>query len=180
MVVFFHCEKLMSLGKYWHSIHHYFYFGSSGVDFFFVLSGIVILFAHEAQIGCPQHLPEYAWKRFRRIYPIYWCVLLLALAVYFVVPAFGNGTKTTPGVILGSIMLLPLTSTETVLPVAWTLFHEIMFYLVFSLFLVRRSIGIATLFLWLAGSLFALIFQFHPACCSFTSHHFTSYSPSDL
>lgn len=156
MVVFYHCEGLFSLSKYWHRTHHYFYFGASGVDFFFVLSGIVIFYAHHADIGRPKRLADYAWKRFRRIYPIYWIVLLIAVPIYIAVPTFGDGSQRNPSVIFSSIVLLPFTRTETIVPVAWTLFHEIMFYLFFGLLLVRRRIGVAALTLWMAASIVAL------------------------
>ena len=156
MVVFYHCEGLFTLSKYWHRTHHYFYFGKSGVDFFFVLSGIVIFYAHRADIGRPERIADYAWKRFRRIYPIYWIVLLTAAPLYFAFPSLGDGTQRTPSVIFSSIVLLPFVRTETIVPVAWTLFHEIMFYLFFSLLLVRRRLGVAVLALWMSASAMAL------------------------
>src|ERR1700709_2030127 len=88
MVIFYHCEGIISLSKYWHSSRHYFRFGASGVDFFFVLRGIVLFDGHQFDIGKIDKLREYAWKRFRRIYPIYWVVLLALLPLYFAIPSF--------------------------------------------------------------------------------------------
>jgi len=158
MVVFYHCEGLFSLSKYWHWIgRHYFHFGYSGVGFFFVLSGVVILHAHWSDLGNRSKLGDYAWKRFRRIYPIYWVVLLAMLPLYFLVPSFGSGFEKQPAVILDSFLLMPLTRVATIIPVAWTLFHEVMFYIVFSFLLLRRNIGFAILGLWMAGSVVAFL-----------------------
>src|SRR4051794_11170095 len=46
--------------------------GFRGVDFFFVLSGFIILFAHAGDIGKPQAWAEYLYRRWVRVFPIYW------------------------------------------------------------------------------------------------------------
>lgn len=161
MVIFYHCEGIISLSKYWHVSRHYFRFGASGVDFFFVLSGIVIFHVHEVDIGKIDKLREYTWKRIRRIYPIYWVVLIMMLPVYFGVSSFGNGFERNPAVILDSFLLMPLTRTETIVPVAWTLYHEIMFYAIFSALLISRRFGITMMLLWLSASTLVLLFPLH-------------------
>ncbi|MCU1321232.1 MAG: putative acyltransferase [Acidobacteriaceae bacterium] len=158
MVIFYHCEGIISLTKYWHFSRHYFRFGASGVDFFFVLSGIVIFYAHQSDIGKPGKLREYAWKRFRRIYPIYWVVLLALLPLYFYLPSFGSGFEREPGAILDSLLLMPLTRIETIVPVAWTLYHEVMFYVIFSYLLISRRLGVTVLAFWFSASVAALVF----------------------
>jgi exopolysaccharide production protein ExoZ len=157
MVVFYHCEGLFSLAKYWHLTRYYFHFGSSGVDFFFVLSGIVILHAHRSDIGKPSRLRTYLWKRFRRIYPIYWIILLMLLPLYFALPGMGNGFERKASAIFNSFLLIPITGAETIIPVAWTLYHEIMFYAVFSFLLTKRFLGIVLLMLWMLASVAALL-----------------------
>jgi exopolysaccharide production protein ExoZ len=161
MVIFYHCEGILSLSKYWHFTRHYFRFGASGVDFFFVLSGIVIFHAHQRDVGKPGKLREYAWKRFRRIYPIYWVVLLAMLPLYFAMPSFGNGYEREPSAILQSFLLMPLSRIETIVPVAWTLYHEVMFYVVFSYLLVSRRLGATVLTLWFSASILAMLFPPH-------------------
>jgi peptidoglycan/LPS O-acetylase OafA/YrhL len=61
-------------------------FGWTGVDLFFVLSGFLIAFPLLGQVkeGQPVSLRTFFTKRFFRILPAYWAVLLL----YFAVPAF--------------------------------------------------------------------------------------------
>ncbi len=157
MVLFYHSEYIFSLGKYWGIKTQIFYFGANGVDFFFVLSGIVIFHAHSQDIGRKKAVARYAWRRFRRIYPIYWIVLAAMLVLYFAVPAFGNGYERQPAVILDSILLLPLTQVVTVVPIAWTLFHEVMFYILFSTLIVSRKLGAILLSLWMCWSFLSLL-----------------------
>ena len=60
-------------------------FGHAGVDFFFVLSGFIILFAHWEDVGVRAALPRYAERRCTRIFPLYWPVL----AAYFALAVLG-------------------------------------------------------------------------------------------
>jgi peptidoglycan/LPS O-acetylase OafA/YrhL len=151
-VVLYHCEGLFSLGKYWATPKTYFKFGASGVNFFFVLSGIVILHAHWFDLGRPDRLGSYAWKRFRRIYPIYWVVLLVLLSLYFAFPTFGQGFERQPAAIVDSFFLLPVFQMKTIIAVAWTLQHEILFYIVFAVLLIKKRWGQFALGLWMLAS----------------------------
>jgi peptidoglycan/LPS O-acetylase OafA/YrhL len=117
--------------------------GSRGVDFFFVLSGFIILFAHVGDVGKPRAWGEYIYRRFIRLFPIYWLytggfVLLLAL---------GLGTQaempTNMGDWLTSVTLIRFTDGSPPLPVAWTLFHELAFYATFSLLILNKRLGVA-------------------------------------
>jgi peptidoglycan/LPS O-acetylase OafA/YrhL len=118
------------------------------VLFFFVLSGFIIMHAHVQDLDHPERLRAYAWKRFRRIYPIYWIVFVLVLPVYFEVPTFGKGFETQPGVIFSSVLLLHVTSAREVILVSWTLFHEVLFYLFFALAIWRVRVGLVVLGVW--------------------------------
>ena len=124
-----------------------------GVAFFFVLSGIVILMSHWEDIGRPSSVPMYLWKRFRRIYPIYWVVLIpvVCLQLAFDKPQFAF--RHDPWMILSSFLLIHVHSgVETNLVVAWTLFIEVLFYAMFASLLLNRRFGIAVLALWFAMS----------------------------
>jgi peptidoglycan/LPS O-acetylase OafA/YrhL len=161
MVVLFHCNDIMAMEHYWgHSWRRFLMFGHSGVQFFFVLSGIVIFYAHRNDIGQPGRFATYAWKRVKRIYPIYWIALIPVCAAYWMVPSFRRGFETEPLEILQSVFLIHLTSVDTILGVAWTLFHEMMFYTLFGLAILNRRLGIAALSLWFAGSVCELIWHF--------------------
>jgi exopolysaccharide production protein ExoZ len=128
--------------------------GHLGVEFFFVLSGIVILMAHWDDIGNPRALSSFAWKRFRRIYPIYWIVLLPQLLWIIARPRHDNLYQRDPWVILSSLILVHIHSFHTTVTVAWTLFHEILFYAFFALLIRNRRLGGLAMVLWLAASFF--------------------------
>jgi exopolysaccharide production protein ExoZ len=158
MVVLYHTEGIISLSKYWHGSTHYFHFGAAGVAYFFVLSGIVILHAHQGDLGKADRLQDYYWKRLRRVYPIYWVVLLSILPAYFLSSSFGAGFERSPSAIVESLILIPVVRAETIIPVAWTLCHEVMFYLMFSVLLWRKTAGIALMGIWMLASVCSLFF----------------------
>jgi len=160
LVLLFHTSgSIFGLTKYGgvKPFGNVFDFGNAGVNFFFVLSGFIIFYAHGKDIGQPRRLGAYFWKRFSRIYPIYWIVLLIVLPVYFIVPTFGTGNETNPWVILSSFLLVHIKTEKTVLIVSWTLFQEILFYFIFALLIVNRRFGLFILTIWLAASLAPLI-----------------------
>lgn len=103
-----------------------------GVDFFFVLSGFIICWMHEGDLGRRERLPRYATKRFLRIYPPYWGILLPLVILYQLFPAAGIPGQRDIANILMSTLLLPFP-TPPVLGVAWTLVHEIFFYALFGI-----------------------------------------------
>lgn len=122
--------------------------GYLGVDFFFVLSGFIILHAHESDVGRPQRLTSYGYKRFIRIYPIYWlylaaCIVgMVAVKSSFFQLSSVADWVTTIGLFKFSTVALPL-------PQAWTLFHEMTFYVMFSLLLVNRTVGMIAIGVWM-------------------------------
>jgi exopolysaccharide production protein ExoZ len=125
-----------------------------GVDLFFVLSGIVILSAHWQDIGRPARLGSYLWKRVRRIYPIYWIFLTLTFAKHIATWNNGYEDQRNPFVILSSYLLVHIHSTDVLMTVSWTLFHEVLFYVVFAAFILDRRLGFLILVPWMAASFF--------------------------
>jgi peptidoglycan/LPS O-acetylase OafA/YrhL len=128
-------------------------FGFAGVDFFFVLSGFIMMHVHAGDMGQPRALGAYLWKRISRIYPAYWVVLAAVLPVYFFVPSFGFGYEREPGVVIRSLLLYPDPEDHMSLGVAWTLVYEVFFYLLFGVLILNRRIGVTVFFVWLAGLL---------------------------
>jgi exopolysaccharide production protein ExoZ len=127
--------------------------GNLGVDFFFVLSGFIILAAHAKDVGRPERWGRYIWRRFARVYPIYWiylaafCLLLAVGAGYFVRPDRDAAAW------VSAVSLIHLSQDAPPLHVAWTLFHEIAFYGLFSLLILNRWIGLAALTIWAGACL---------------------------
>ena len=122
--------------------------GDIGVDVFFVLSGFIIFHAHEEDIGQPHRWQSYLYRRLVRIYPIYWIYtsLLVASALCFgaLVRQFSLQDYLT------SYFLVRFSDVAPPLGVAWTLFHEIVFYLLFGILLIGRRWGAVVLICWLA------------------------------
>ncbi len=161
LVVFFHVDdSIFGLPKYWpdHPFGRLFSFGHAGVEVFFVLSGYIIFAAHRRDVGIAERFTGFLWKRIRRIYPVYWMLLLALLPVYMLMPSFGGGAKTGACALANSLLLMRVCGHgEAILGVSWTLFHEVLFYAVFSLLILNERLGRLALGAWLAGSLAALL-----------------------
>jgi len=143
-------------------------FGHAGVDFFFVLSGFIIHYAHAADLGRPDRLSRYAWRRFTRIYPTYWVAFAAILPVYFLIPGIGGGYTRDPLIILESFVLWP-QSHLPILNVAWTLSHEILFYCIFGLAIANKHLGGGVFALWLSAIIAQLVVN-APFPQSFLAH----------
>ncbi len=120
-----------------------FQFGHAGVDFFFVISGFIILFVHYGDVGQPARLNHYLERRFTRVLPTYWVALgltvLLSLAGGHALPRFVDA--------VWSVFLLP-SHREPILGIAWTLQYEIAFYAVFAVLIANRFVGLAIMAAW--------------------------------
>jgi exopolysaccharide production protein ExoZ len=146
LVAFYHGSRMIALPQYAGHVGfgNFFSFGHSGVDFFFVLSGFIIFFVHHADLGRPERLSRYIWRRLSRIYPSYW----LILAVVVIMLAFKRDPALTPAHFLRSLLLLP-DSQEPLLGVSWTLVFEMIFYTVFALGIVDLRLGAAAATAWI-------------------------------
>ncbi len=155
LVALFHGERMLSLPQYVGSapLGDFFSFGHAGVDFFFVLSGFIIYFVHHADLGVPRRLRPYLWRRITRIYPIYWFVTFVLLALRLVSP--GGDHELSLGYVLQSLLLVP-QEPDPLLGVAWTLEHEMLFYLVFAAAIATRWLGGVLFAGWMLLALFGL------------------------
>jgi exopolysaccharide production protein ExoZ len=138
-VVLYHATRGLSLPQYlgYVPFGNSFGFGHAGVDFFFVLSGFIIMHAHTADIGKPDRLYPYLWRRATGIYPIYWIVTLIQASRAFV--SVDSASRLAPSHIVHSLLLLP-EQTEPLVGVGWTLRSEILFYIVFALAILDRRL----------------------------------------
>jgi len=77
MVVLLHAQDIINRNIELHkdSLLKIFTFGWIGVDFFFVLSGFIIFYVHQSDIGQVKKFKQFIIKRLLRIYLIYWIVL---------------------------------------------------------------------------------------------------------
>lgn len=117
--------------------------GGPGVEFFFVLSGFIMVVVHGGDIGTGRGVGRYAWRRFSRIYPLFWLVMAEMAWRYWGAPSITLANLADWG------SLLPI-SNANLLPVAWTLRQEVTFYLMFGLVLLPG--GWVVLAAWVAGT----------------------------
>ena len=66
-----------------------FNFGYAGVEFFFALSGFIMVFIHRGDFGHPARVGRFLRKRVERISPVYWVVLAALVVVCDVMPGRG-------------------------------------------------------------------------------------------
>ncbi|MGB3407802.1 MAG: acyltransferase [Jannaschia sp.] len=130
-------------------------FGYAGVEFFFVLSGFIMVLVHRADFGRPKRAPRFLWKRVMRIYPIYWIVMIGLVAIYFASPGRGPDHARDPDAILASFLLWP-TAEGPIMQVAWTLQHEMLFYLVFATLLLNFRVGLGIFAAWMLACILAV------------------------
>lgn len=156
LVVAYHCEVTMLMPKYFGvSTFPLFKAGHSGVQLFFVLSGFVIYLAHHRDLeNSRSAVARFAAKRFRRLYPSLWIVLVPLIILSFL--GFSTRVPSSTDVAL-SLLILPVKE-EVILATEWTLRHEILFYAMFVCFLWNRRIGFGVLIAWgLVGLPLALV-----------------------
>lgn len=131
------------------------------VLFFFVLSGFVMMTAHHQDFGRLERIPRYAWRRFCRIFPMYW--LSLPIWLYFLWPTF------TSHYLFKILTLDPFIGQFVELnSPAWTLRFELAFYLMFGISLLPY-IGR----LWLAAWIFLVFWFWFPNFMPFQHFAFT-------
>jgi exopolysaccharide production protein ExoZ len=148
-VLLYHTNITLSSPKYLgRNAFRVFDFGDSGVHFFFVLSGFVIFLAHETDLGKSSKVLEFLWKRFRRVYPNLWAVLLLLMPVFFLLPSL---VAMPPLYVTISAFLISPTTSE-ILPQEWSLRREVLFYAICAIAIWRRQLGTGIAIAWLAAS----------------------------
>jgi peptidoglycan/LPS O-acetylase OafA/YrhL len=102
-------------------------FGWLGVSFFFVISGFIIANV----LSRPNFsYTDYFWRRFIRIYPLYWIVGAVGWYYYLTRNWFNYGVDSL-GVegMMKSFLIFPLKAHPFWEP-GWSLEHEVIFYLI--------------------------------------------------
>ena len=163
MVVFYHAARHLKAdygAMPWGGIAQ---FGHAGVDFFFVLSGFIIFFVHQQDLGRPSTLLSYFERRFTRIYPLFWFSLCVSLGLTAL-----SSTKQFPAFseIVHQATLVPFLGD---VGVAWTLQHEVLFYLLFAIAIVNRRAGAAIFGLWFCLIIGAWATGYAPTDSAFVS-----------
>lgn len=129
-------------------------FGHAGVDLFFVISGFIILYVHYRDIDTPARLPHYLGRRLTRVMPTYW----VALALTIILASGGHAGLPTLPDFVWSATLAP-SGHPLILGIAWTLRYELVFYAIFALLIVNRTIGLAVMSMWLIAVMALALMQ---------------------
>ena len=132
LVVLYHMTYLSQERFDYQFLGGIFAFGFTGVDFFFVLSGFIILYVHGRDLGRPERLRGYFTKRFIRLYPIYWCVALTKIVVILLVPSLAKSYEANTSYLAKSLLLIPQENLP-IIGAAWTLSYEVLFYILFGI-----------------------------------------------
>ncbi|MCV3212690.1 acyltransferase [Plectonema radiosum NIES-515] len=153
MVILAHCDLIFNQNLQKDFFGKIFNFGGSGVDFFFVLSGFIILYIHQSDIGNRSKLKSFFIKRFTRIYPIYWVVLTLKLSASLFFAYDADTGKRNILEILKAFILFPQSReilSSSFLGVSWTLTFEIFFYIIFGLLIgLKPKLSFSIVSIWL-------------------------------
>jgi exopolysaccharide production protein ExoZ len=113
---------------------------SYGVYLFFILSGFLIC----RLVGNAAHFsyPRFLWRRLCRIYPAFLLALALGVAVF---SFYAGWAPFSWRGLLANVLLLNGVRELGVVPFlhqTWSLFNEIVFYLVFPVMLLLRPMGV--------------------------------------
>ncbi len=120
------------------------WFGYGGVDLFFVISGFIIAYSQADSFGKPRAIPGYLFRRFWRVYPLFWIMMLIAVPLTNF--AFFGAMNTYW---LSWLTLTPAPDANYYIGPAWTMMYEVIFYAVFGLFLlVPRRMAPLALIAW--------------------------------
>jgi len=122
--------------------------GQSGVDLFFVISGFVMVSVTMGRFGRNNEMMRFLWGRLTRIYPTYWFYFFLTVAIFLIKPNWVNSSQGHQAELFSSFLLLPSHQLPLVM-VAWSLIHELWFYLIFSVLLeFNERLLLPALLLW--------------------------------
>lgn len=115
--------------------------GYLGVDFFFVLSGFII---HYTMHIAPRPAGRFALERLKRIFLPYWPIGVALAMAYTLMPTLSDSGREWGW--LTTLTLFP-TSLPPALSVAWTLQHELVFYMIYAaLFFVSGNVAVGMIF----------------------------------
>lgn len=126
--------------------------GAVGVDLFFIISGFIMTYTTPRESHPTAR--AFLWRRFLRIYPLYWLLSFVALAM--LASRWVQGLKYSALAIAKSLVLYPTLYQTSVRPVllsqGWTLIYEMLFYVLFALTIgLSRPRQVVAVFALLTG-----------------------------
>lgn len=154
---------LMIVASHWRSIDskysgdplnlfNYLGFGRFAIDMFFVVSGFIMVYiswtSRDTLKARAKQAGRFLFARTTRIFPIYWIISGAIFVLYLFRPDWVFSSSALSPNIIKSIFLWPDTAPP-LLAVAWTLVHELEFYLIFAvMMLIPRGKRLYGLGLW--------------------------------
>ncbi|GAC10820.1 acyltransferase family protein [Paraglaciecola chathamensis] len=157
-VVIYHVLDVASIGPY-------------AVYSFFVLSGFLMTMIMNESYGYSlDGFKRYALNRFLRLYPVYWCLLLLGICIILLIGNEVSGVFHAKMILpndfasaIANVTMIypafePVTYPVRISPATWALSIEILFYVLIGLGISRtRMITLIWLFAsmcWVGGNMF--------------------------
>lgn len=130
--------------------------GASGVDIFFVISGLVMaLVTYDIKRSSAEILP-FLRKRVTRIFPPYWLWTGILIALLLLLPSAFSSRSFSLRDACYSLFLFPYTpthgNTAPLMGLAWTLWYEMYFYVLVAAGLIVPG----KIFPWVLGGFFFL------------------------
>ena len=109
-----------------------------GVDVFFVISGVVMVWSSLPLFGQPGAARRFAVRRLARVVPLYWIATLLLAVTTVVLPALVSEPTPSLALVLTSFLFLPWRRSDGLIQplfrLGWTLNYEMLFYAIFTVF----------------------------------------------
>ncbi len=130
--------------------------GHYGVELFFIISGFVIFMTIEKV----KNLQDFAFRRFSRLYPIYWVCISLTFAITTWYNLLGRTVDFT-SYLANFTMLQRVLGFKSVDGVYWSLFVELCFYgIIAGLYFFKQLKNIYYIgFIWLALTVINNVFH---------------------
>ncbi len=138
LVLIFHMEAMFREGGPWpREIGAFWGRGFAGVDLFFVISGFIMVYVTRDIAPSARAAGRFFYDRITRIYPLWW--VFAGLMMLYYLTAYGQAAAPDKAsgaevmsYIVKSLLLVPQHG-DPVLGVGWTLIHEMLFYLLFTI-----------------------------------------------
>lgn len=131
--------------------------GKYGVDFFFVLSGFIITYSNYNKSNDLSNIQSFLLNRILRIYLPYLPMSVAMILLYTALPGVSESERSFS--ILTSLTLVP--DGNPALSVAWTLIHEMMFYILFISWFISRKIWFGFTIFWTFFILYLNYYSFN-------------------
>lgn len=122
-----------------------FKYGHYGVQLFFIISGFVI-FMTINKVKTPF---EFIFKRFIRLYPVFWlCIIITTLVTFNLPPGFGRSFS---DLVVSFTMIPALLGYKPIDGAYWSLVPELFFYaMILGIFLLKKLDKIVWIgFVWI-------------------------------